>query len=253
MWRMLTLLLAALMALSAAPQAAQAQHVRFAGVVQEVRDHSMVFHTDRGSVEVLVTPDTRLIRNGQPARLADFQRGDRAHVAAERTNRGLVGIMIEATSTILLHGVISEVGDRGIVLHTDRGDVHIGVNEHTIIVRDGQRVRLADLQRGDRARVEAIPDGHGGLLARSIHARSGMDAILIGGTIVEVGHDWIVLRTDRGDVRIAVTERTEITRNGEPARLEDLQVRDMARVQARWEGMGHDRRLVALRIAARGH
>jgi len=254
MWKMLTLMLAAIVAMSAAPGTAHAQHnIRFAGVVQEVRDASMVFHTDRGSVEVLVTHDTRLIRNGEPARLGDFQRGDRAHVAAERTDRGLVGIIIEAVSTISLRGIIAEVGDHAIVLHTDRGDLRIGVTEHTIIVRDGHRARLGDLRRGDRAAVEAFRDGHGGLTARSIHARSALDAIRINGTIVEIGHDAIVLRTDRGDVRIAVTERTQITRNGEPAHLEDLRVEDQAHVQARWEGSGHERRLVALRIAARGH
>lgn len=252
MWKMLMIMLAALLASAAAPGVAQAQTIRFGGVVEEVRHESIVFHTDRGSVEVLVTHETRLVRNGQPARLADFQRGDRARVVAEQTNRGLIGISIEAWNTNLLHGVIARVGHDAILLRTDRGDVLIGVTERTVIIRDGRPARLADLQPGDRAGVEAIPDGRGGLVARTIHARSGVHLVRVSGVITEIGRGSFILHTDRGDVRVAVTERTRIMRNGEPVRFEDLQVRDGAIVQGQWEGMGHDRRLVAHSIAARG-
>lgn len=249
-------LIAALLALGFAPttSVATAQTVRFAGVIVEVHEASIVFHTDRGPAEVHVTPHTQLVRNGQPARLADFQRGDRARVVAEQTMHGLMGISIEAVSIIRLRGVIAGVGNTGILLHTDRGDLEIAVNEHTVIVRDGQPARLGDLREGDHAGVEALPDGQGGLLALAIHARSMMNNVVhLTGTIVELGADFLVLHTDRGNVRIGVTDRTEIIRNGVPAHFADLRVNDEARVDAQWHGMGHDRRLIALRIAARGH
>ncbi len=248
-------IIAALLALGFAPttSVANAQTVRFGGVIMEVHEASIIFHTDRGPVEVQVTPHTRLVRNGQPAQLADFQHGDRARVVAERTMHGLMGISIEARSTIQLRGVIAGVGNDGILLHTDRGDVHIAVNEHTVIVRDGQPARLSDLREGDHAGVEAIPDGHGGLLALTIHASSMMNQVHLSGAIVELGADWLVLHTDRGDVRIWVTERTQIIRNGAPAHFADLRVNDEARIDAQWQGMGNDRRLIAQRIAARGH
>lgn len=248
-------LIAALLALGFAPTTsiATAQTVRFAGVIVEVHEASIVFHTDRGPVEVHVTLHTQLTRNGQPAQLADFQRGDRARVVAERTMHGLMGVSIDAISIIRLHGVIAGVGHDGILLHTDRGDLHLTVDGHTLIVRDGQPARLADLQEGDRAAVEAATDGHDGLLALAIHARSMMNNVILTGAIVELGADWIVLHTDRGDVRIWVTPDTQIIRNGAPAHFADLRVNDEARIDAPWHGMGHDRRLIAQRIAARGH
>jgi len=233
---------------------ATAQTIHFAGIIAEVHEASIVFHTDRGRAEVQVNAHTLLVRNGQPAPLAEFQRGDRARVVAERTAHGLVGISIEAVSVIQLRGVIAGVGHDGFLLHNDRGDLHIAVNEHTVIVRDGHPARLGDLQEGDQAGVQAIPDGHDGLLALVIHARSSSNNVLhLSGAIVELGADWLLLHTDRGDVRIWVTEHTQIIRNGVPAHFADLRVHDEARVDAQWHGMGRDRRLIAQRIAARGH
>lgn len=256
MLKTIIMLIAALVTLGLAPttSVANAQTIRFGGTIAEVRESSILFRTDRGPVEVLVTPDTRLVRNGQPARLSEFQHGDRAHVLAERTNRGLVGIAIEARSaTIQVRGVIARVGDHAILLHTDRGDLHVAVTEHTIIVRNGERVRLGALQPGDRAGVDGVPDGEGGLIANSIHARSMGDIIELQGVIAEIGRGFIVVHNDRGNIQVWVTDRTRISRNGEPARLADLQLRDQVHVAAQWRGEGQDRRLVADRIAARGH
>jgi|GEM_PF-6504928 len=256
MLKTLLMLITALITLGLAPttSVANAQTIRFGGTIAEVREASILFRTDRGPVEVLVTQDTRLVRDGQPARLASFQRGDRAHVLAERTNRGLIGIAIEARSaTLQVRGTIARVGDHAIVLQTDRGNIPVYVTEHTIIVRDGERVRLGALQPGDRAGVDGVPDGEGGIIANSIHARSMSDIIQLQGAIAEVGRGFIVVHNDRGNIQVWVTDRTRISRNGEPARLADLQLRDQVHVAAQWRGEGHDRRLVADRIAARGH
>ncbi len=60
-----------------------------------------------------------------------------------------------AAEPVRLSGVISAVGDHGIALHTDRGDVRIHVTERTRISLNGEPARLHALQRGDRARVVA--------------------------------------------------------------------------------------------------
>lgn len=78
------------------------------------------------------------------------------------------------------------------------------------------------------------------------------DTVRLNGVITSVGDHGITLLTRRGEVRIAVTERTLIVRNGHRVRLEDLQVRDHAKVLARVFRDRHRHRLVALAIAARG-
>ncbi|MCC6908820.1 MAG: hypothetical protein IT430_12825 [Phycisphaerales bacterium] len=60
-----------------------------------------------------------------------------------------------AAEPVRLSGVISAVGDHGIALHTDRGDIRIHVTEHTRITLNGEPARLHSLQRGDRAHVLA--------------------------------------------------------------------------------------------------
>lgn len=72
------------------------------------------------------------------------------------------------------------------------------------------------------------------------------------GTIVAVGDAGIVLHTDRGDVRIHVTPRTRIFRNGERVRLHSLHVRDRAFVRAVAERTRRGIRYTAYEIRARG-
>jgi len=76
--------------------------------------------------------------------------------------------------------------------------------------------------------------------------------VRLGGVITSVGDHGITLLTRRGEVRIAVTQRTRIERNGHRVRLGDLQVRDRAVVLARVFRDRQEHRFVALAIAARG-
>jgi len=72
------------------------------------------------------------------------------------------------------------------------------------------------------------------------------------GVIAEVGDTGIILHTERGDVRIEVTERTHIERNGHRARLSDLKVRDHAQVVSRVVRTRDGRHYIARSIRARG-
>jgi len=80
----------------------------------------------------------------------------------------------EGPHMVRLQGVIAQVGDGGILLHTERGDIRIEVTENTHIERNGHRARLGDLQVRDRAQVVArvMRDRDGRhLVARGIRAR----------------------------------------------------------------------------------
>lgn len=61
----------------------------------------------------------------------------------------------KAADPIELSGVITAVGERGIALHTRRGDVRIHVTERTRISLNGEPARLGSLQPRDRAHVVA--------------------------------------------------------------------------------------------------
>jgi len=77
------------------------------------------------------------------------------------------------------------------------------------------------------------------------------DPVRLEGIIAAVGDGGILLHTRRGDVRIGVVERTQITINGEPARLGSLRRGDHAHVEATWQRTRDGRRLVAIRIGVR--
>ncbi|MCC7293306.1 MAG: hypothetical protein IT449_14700 [Phycisphaerales bacterium] len=155
----------------------------------------------------------------------------------KRTIRGLAAVALaasiwtasDAQAQVRFRGVITAVGDQGVALHTDRGDVRVWVTEHTRIMRDGILVRLPALQPGDRAAVSAEETDRG-LVALAINARSeNPDVFGVRGAVAEVGEAVVVLRTRRGPLEIHVTDRTEIFRNGERVRLAALQVGDHAR------------------------
>jgi len=229
---------------------AQDNRVHLRGVIAEVGDQGIVLHARDGNVDIFVTEDTHIFRNGERVRLGDLQRGDRAGVLARRTDRGLVALLIRAKSgedKVRLKGIIAEVGDRGIVLHTRDGNVDIFVTEDTRIFRNGKPAELGDLQPRDRAGVLAKRTDRG-LVALLIRAKSRNDSVRLKGVIAEVGDRGIVLHTRDGNVDIFVTEDTRIFRNGEPAELGDLQPRDRAKVLAKHTDDG----LVAKVIAARG-
>lgn len=76
--------------------------------------------------------------------------------------------------------------------------------------------------------------------------------IRLRGVIAEVGHGFIVLHTDRGDVPIKVTHETRIMRNDEPARLSDLRRGDHTVVHAEDIGRHGEHHLLAHAIHARG-
>lgn len=86
------------------------------------------------------------------------------------------------------------------------------------------------------------------LCAVSVQGQTTAERIHVRGMIigVDLEHHVFGLKTDRGDVRIQVVERTKIFKNGEPARLADLFPGDLAKVEA--DRVGD--RLVALTVMA---
>ena len=148
----------------AAESHAEPTHVE-GGVTAINLDASRVtIQTPNGAmIEVTVGPDTTLIRNGQPATLADFRVGDRA-----RATVGAHGVALELAAAehhepISVEGVIAAIGERAmrVTIQTVSGTpVTVTVDFHTEIFRNGGHTGPGDLRVGDHVVALADEGGH---------------------------------------------------------------------------------------------
>ena len=134
---------------------------------------------------------------------------------------------IHADSTKLkgvIRAVDTEAATVSIKARRSENVVTLTTNEQTRIIRNGEPARLGDLREGDAA-TAAFDSAT--LLATKIEARgpSGEDELIrVEGTIREVSNDSLVVVPLSGSsVLLNVTSRTEITLDGRPARLNELQ------------------------------
>jgi hypothetical protein len=196
---------------------------------------------DERPVMFRVTDDTRITKNGQPARLPDVEIGDFARALLVDTNAGLVALILDAHDRpppIPVEGRIVGLDPvRQIVAvqppENDRQPVAFKVTADTRLTKDGRPARFGDLQIGDFARGLLV-DTDAGLVALELHARSGQPPIIAIGVIarIDADHCNIVLKPNdpnRPPVMFHVTPDTQITKNGEPARFGDLEVGDHAK------------------------
>jgi len=111
------------------------------------------------------------------------------------------------------------------------------------------------VERGDMTREEA--EAHYSRLKEEQNVsrdEGAVDAnrVSFEGRITAVGRGGIAVETRRGDLRVTVTERTRISRNGERARLSSLQEGDAVHVSGVIQRTRQGREIVAHGIRARG-
>lgn len=145
---------------------------------------------------------------------------------------------IKADATARVRGTIRAVDLNAgtVAIHTRNDEtVVLNTDESTHIIRNGERVRLEDLQLGDRAVALYDPSN---LLAAEIDARGETDNLArVEGVIsaVDLAASTLTIDPSRpasasggvttaaGDpVTLHVTANTAITLDGRPARLDDL-------------------------------
>ncbi len=201
----------------------------------DVEGHKLAVTTASGEEVVLdVTPRTEIKLNGEPARLGDLQPGMR--VSARLCRETLTALFITATSgggdctAESISGEIKSVNleAKTLTIEVPGGgpEATLNVTERTEIALNGRPARLSDLQPGMRASARFCRET---LNALAVVATSGDECEVAGvqGEISAVDLDQrVVAITPPGGepVRLNVTERTEITIDGRPARLNDLQV-----------------------------
>ncbi|MCI0490381.1 MAG: hypothetical protein L0229_27625 [Blastocatellia bacterium] len=179
-------------------------------------------------VTVIVTNSTEITLDGRPARLHDLVPGYSA--AASYNENTFEAVRVFAESLAEIRGVVRDVnavlGTLTIASSNDRV-VTLNVPPGTPITLNGLPARLEDLARGYLVKASYNADT---LVAERVAAES----------IVEVTGHIREVDTQAGAVTIAplvgdeavelfVVQTTVITVNGEPARLEDLQVGMAAR------------------------
>jgi Cu/Ag efflux protein CusF len=239
--------------------AVRVQAESFSEVRGVVRDVSVPLGTltiatgdgDR-SLTLNVAPGTPISLNDRPATLDDLRRG--FEVVASYVAASLQAVRIAATSRAEVQGVIRAVDSESDTVTisplVEGAAVQVHVTDSTAITVDGERAEIERLQPGMPAKVVF---NLGSFEALSIAARSegAVECTPAGvaGSIarVDVEGKQVAIHPAEGvnDLTLNVTNRTEITLNGRPARLSDLA--PGMRVEARFCRENNNATLIAAR------
>jgi hypothetical protein len=206
------------------------------GIVRDVgvTQGTLTIAVDDRTITLFVAPYTTISLNGRPATLADLARG--YLVVASYFPSTLVAARIAADSLAEIAGHIRAI--EGTVLTitplVEGNGVQLYISHNTEITIDGRPASYDQLRVG--MAVRAVYN-LASFIALKIAAEGGdneCNLASVAGTIGRVDDDGIAIDPAEGNVpvRLSVTERTQITINGEPARLSDLQVG--MRVEARF-------------------
>ena len=206
------------------------------GIVRDVgvAQGTLTIAVEDRTITLFVAPYTTLSLNGRPATLADLARG--YLVAASYFPSSLVAARIAADSLADIAGHIRSI--EGTVLTITplvEGDsVQLYISHNTEITINGRPASYDQLRVGMAVRATY---NIASFIALRIAAEGGgeeCNLASVAGTIGRVDEGVIAIDPATGNVPVilSVTERTEITINGRPARLSDLQVG--MRVEARF-------------------
>lgn len=206
------------------------------GVVRDVgvTQGTLTIAVDDRVITLFVAPYTTLSLNGRPATLADLARG--YLVAASYFPSSLVAARIAADSLVEIAGHIRAIEGTVVTIMplVEGNPVQLFISHNTEITINGRPATYDQLRVGMAVRATY---NIASLVATRIAAEGGdeeCNLTSIAGTIVRIGDGnlAIALAEVSVTVNLSVTERTEITLNGEPARLSDLRVG--MRVEARF-------------------
>jgi hypothetical protein len=158
----LLVVVAACVALGAAPAATAADRLVERGIVQSVGPSALVLRALDGSeVSVAVGPATRVRLNGRPASLADIRSGFVAE--AVTLAPGASAVVVRAFGRVASgaeSGRLVAIRPRALVVRRDaRRTVRIPVTARTTVWRAGGRIRLRALRPGMRVQVVLAPNG----------------------------------------------------------------------------------------------
>lgn len=208
------------------------------GIVRDVgvTQGTLTIAVDDRTITLFVAPYTTISLNGRPATLEDLARG--YQVAASYFPSSQVAARIVADSLAEIAGHIRLIEGTVVTITplVEGNPVQLFISHNTEITIDGRPASYDQLRVGMAVRATY---NIASLIALRIAAESsggGDECVLasIAGRIGRLDDDDIAIdpRDGTPPVQLSVTERTEITLNGRPARLSDLQTG--MRVEARF-------------------
>ncbi|HEV8485665.1 MAG TPA: hypothetical protein VGV87_19130, partial [Blastocatellia bacterium] len=215
----------------------------------DVEGSHLVIHPAEGANDVTlnVTNRTEISLNDRAVRLSELRVGMRVEARFCRENQNATVIAAHSEdgggdcTLVSASGVIARVDAEGghlaVALSATPNTLTLNVTDRTEISLNGQPARLSDLRVEMRVEARFCRET---LNATVIAAQSPTttDCTLvsasgvIAGVDAERGHVAITTSTGTSPVYLNVTDRTEISLNGQPARLSDLRVG--MRVEARF-------------------
>jgi len=223
----------------------------------EGQDRIVVQTNDNKQVTLYANPTTQYMIDGRSARFADIRTGANLNATynmqGDRYIVGSIQVGEAAQQNAAQPGNINERKFRGRVVRVnaannqivaksqDGNEVTLFVKQNGRFMRNGQAVRLADVQVGTIIEAQYLErDGHWWvedvtLLADNAAAdqQPGAENTQVQGVVVRVvGQNQVIIRTqDNKEVTIDLAPQTTYTFDNQPAQFRDIQPGQDVRVQ----------------------
>jgi len=231
----------------------------------EGQDRIVVLTNDNKEVVLMANPTTRYLIYGKAGRFADLRTGTivSANYIAEGNRYVVNSIQVgDAPAVATQPGGINERKFRGRVVRVDAAnnqivaksqdgkEVTLFVQKNGRFLRNGQAVRMADIQVGTIIEAQYLErDNHwwvDEVLIVTDTAEPTADGTQLQGTVVRiVGNNQVIIRTkDNKEVTIDLVPQTVYTFDNQPGQFVDVQPGQDVRVQYNTQ----NRRSIASRI-----
>jgi len=233
----------------------------------EGQDRIVVKTSDNREVTLMANPNTRYVINGKTGRFADLRTGVDFRATYNLQNNQYIVSSIQAGEgfdTATTQPGINERKFRGRVVRIDAAnnqiiaksqdgkEVTLYVQKTGRFLRNGQAVRMADIQVGTIIEAQYLErDNHWWvdevvLVTDATDPAPAAQGTTVQGTVVRVvGTNQVIVRTnDNKEVTIELVPQTVYTFDNQPGQLRDIQPGQDIRVQYDVR----DRRSIASRI-----
>jgi translation initiation factor IF-1 len=231
----------------------------------EGQDRVVLLTTDNKEVILVSNPTTRYLINGRAGRFADLRNGVnlRATYVVEGNRYVVNSFQVgDAPAVVTEPGGINERKFRGRVVRVDAAnnqivaktqdgkEVTLFVQKTARFMRNGQAVRMADIQVGTIVEAQYLErDNHwwvDEVILVTDNTEPTAEGTQVQGTVVRiVGTNQVIIRTtDNKEVTIDLAPQTVYTFDNQPGQLVDVQPGQDIRIQYNTQ----NRRSIASRI-----
>ncbi len=211
-----------------------------------------------------VSPTAQIYLGSQPSQLSSFSVGDPITLTLDSSGNAVVivdtqgqlptGTGVAGTATGTVTAVSStqiSIGGGGFGHHGKKGeqeDGNLGPGTYNLdananVVVNGQAGTLSQVQSGDVVRL--VVDSSGNVSTIIVLAQQQT----LTGTLLFGSEDWLLIQTSSGPMRVLANGQTQITLNGQQAKLSDIAAGD----QITAVGMQGEGGLAATTITAAGN